>query len=130
MDGGGGRRVSGRTTQSDTGQGVFAVPKIVGGTAEEELAAFLVVGYGSDGGFSFWWWRLISVWVGRQDFTSLSAYGRMGTQLFDPYLFRVLRMPGHPCARAWAIPVAQWSIMVNGRNVEQSLATATGCDFY
>ena len=85
--------MTGRTAQSDAGQAVFAIREIVGGTSEEVLAAVLVVGYGSDGGFSFWLWRLISLRIGRQDFTSLSAYGRFGHATFDPYLFRVLSAP-------------------------------------
>ena len=61
--------------------------------------------------------------------TSLSAYGRLGTQLFDPYFFVYSARQRRTGTRARAVPVVQ---LVNHGEVvrsSQSLATATGCDF-
>ena len=72
-------------------------------------------------------------WIGKAGFTaggglgstSLSAYGRFGTQLFDPYFFVYSVRQRRTCARAQAVPVVQWSILVNGHKVKQRLAN---CD--
>ncbi len=92
MDGGGGHGVTGRASEGVTTLAQFALSNVRQSAVEVEAAVFLVVGYGSDGEFSFGCSGLsfdglrmtgvvrgvgsFGFWGERQDFTSLSAYGR------------------------------------------------------
>ncbi len=62
MDGGGSDGVGSGTAQRVAGQVVTAEGEVEEGEVEVMMAAVLVAGYGSDGGYSFWLWRMIWVW--------------------------------------------------------------------
>ncbi len=63
MDGGGSDGVGGGTAQRVAGQVVTAEGEVEEGEVEVMMAAGLVAGYGSDGGCSFWLWRLVLRWA-------------------------------------------------------------------
>ena len=80
VHGGGSHGVAGGASDGDGGGSDFAKGQVDASAVEMALAGALVGLYGSDGGLLLWVGRLVSWLVdcGRQDFASLSAYGRVG----------------------------------------------------